>query len=502
MTVLSRLAGPLLLLAVGVAWTELLPALRRRSLAARLGYGYLVGVVTTAGALWIASHALGLPLRRRVVLPIAAAPVAAAPVAAALAVRLRRTRRTSSEPERPGHTERSPRAAVRPLLRVAVAATAAWCAFVTSAVGFDAVAVPIDDWDGRMIWLAHARYIRAERTAEAETLRDGRWWVNHPKYPLLLPLAQVAVQETFSFSNDSRFVRPVYAGFLAAFLLVLYDAARRRAGPGAACVAVLSATLLPSLTFARDGGPGGAYSDFPLACFFGAGLLLLAERRLSASHAAAAGLLLAGAVLTKNEGLPLALLALGAAGGYRLLRAARAPRPTRGEAVRRVLLHLAPPAALLSGAALLLASWRAPIVDRLYDRYQLPSGLSELAAAFHDRLPELGPLLLSHMATPREWGYFWWGAPAVLLLGAAAFRRRPAIPLVLGVGAALGLYVTVYSVTGWVLRDQVYATWSRFLTQLSLPGLVLFAMALREAWGPLRVAGRRVTSSAGGLSLR
>src|SRR5262249_35926317 len=147
----------------------------------------------------------------------------------------------------------------------------------------------------------------------------------------------------------------------------------------------LVAALVP-LFSVYEGGATTTYSDLPLACFYGAALVLLLSRRARPGDGLAAGALLAAAVLTKNEGAPLAALAfvLGAlAPGLGRPAAGRPPRPpprppsrppsrpptAPRSAPRRRLRRLAMAAAPALLAVALLVSWRAGIPNREDEGY-------------------------------------------------------------------------------------------------------------------------------------
>ena len=107
-------------------------------------------------------------------------------------------------------------------------------ALVCAGVLAEAASNPVHDWDGRITWSAQARYIRDAGTVDAEALRNAHWYVSHPQYPLLLPIAQAAALEAFHAGLYSHLQRALYAAFFPALLLVVYDGARRGAGKKAA----------------------------------------------------------------------------------------------------------------------------------------------------------------------------------------------------------------------------------------------------------------------------
>jgi hypothetical protein len=363
---------------------------------------------------------------------------------------------------------------------------------VSLAVWAEAVTNPVRDWDGRMTWVTQARSVRAERTVDADVLRGQQWYVTHPRYPLLLPLAQIAVVDLAGLPDDSHAFRGLYAAFFPAFLLILHTGARRWAGERAAALAVAVAALVPFLPFYDAGGAEGTYSDLPLACFYGAGLLLLLVPRPSPSAGLAAGLLLAGAALAKNEGALLAVGALGLGGLAAFLWRRHGRRPGRASLASLAAAML--PVAL---ALALLASWRAGIPNRYDERYGEIASAAALLSGLVRSAPAVLPVVVRTMLSGPHWTLLWWVAPAIFWAGRRGLRRRVALPLALAALAPPAIAWGAYA----VFPNPAFlaaVTWNRFLVQASIPGLVLLALALREllagplpAWtrGPLRAAG-------------
>lgn len=348
----------------------------------------------------------------------------------------------------------------------------------------EAVTNPVTNWDSRMIWSTQARYIRAEGTVDAIVLRKPQWYIDHPRYPLLLPVAQVAVLEAFGAGGDRDIFRALYAALFPAFVLVLHDGARRWAGRAPAALAVLAAAGVPALTFWGDGGAASAYSDLPLACFFGAGLVLLLRSRRQVSGGLAAGLLLAGAVLAKNEGSLLAAFALvGSIGGLCVTRPLL--RRRRGQGRAGWVRHAAPLLAAVVPVLLalgLFASWRSGIPNRYDERYADFVDLGDFWPGVVTRIPLLAPVLAKEMASWEVWVLFWWVAPVVVAAGWRGWRgrwRAVSCPLVLGLAAPLAVIWGAYSVH-WDPVDLALVTWSRFLVQASLPLFLLLSLSLRD----------------------
>jgi hypothetical protein len=480
---LAGLAGVALFAAPGAGLAELLPAVRTLPPARRLAHAWLLGVAWTAGWLYALSHWLAVPLRSPAILVVAGVPALAGAVSW-----LRRRRREPGPPP-------SSRAGARQLVgRLALAAGA----LVSLALLCDTLDNSLTDWDGRMTWSAQARYVRSEGTVHPAVLTQRGWYVAHPWYPLLMPVAQVAVLEVTRAEVDHHAFRPLYAVFFPVWLLLIYGGALSLAGRAAAAWTTLCAAQLSFPAFAGAGGAASAYSDLPLACFFGGGLLLLLRARPRPSAGLAAGILLAAAVLIKAEGEILAPAALVLAALYPLVPGRDRTRRRRLWRLRWWPLALA---ALPVGLALvLLFSWRARIPES-FESFEQATSLSLLWPGIVTRIPQLARDVRDEMVQFLNWGLFWSVAPLVLTAGWRGLRRRPALPLLLAAGVPLGV--------GWVYATislkpdfMVKATWDRFLLQASVPLLVLFALSLRDllrraAWLPQAWGGGRQEARAG-----
>jgi hypothetical protein len=459
--------GAVALFAVpGYGLTELFPTLRGQPLARRAAYGYLLGVAAVAGGLYALSHACGVALR-----PPAVWATAAAPALAGLAAGLLRRRRARSEP-RPEALPTALRGRALAATRLSALAAALICLGVFA----EAATNPPHDWDGRMTWCTQARYIRAAGTVDAGVLLDERWYVSHPQYPLLLPVAQVAAQEAFGADPDAPLPRAVYAAFLPALLLVVYDATRRAAGRTAGALAALAAAATPFL-LRGEGGAESTYSDLPLACFYGAALVLLLGPRPRAESGLAAGLLLGAAVLTKNEGTPLACVALVL--GWRAGRSAGAADPADRRSSRTGAWRFAAAAAPVVLALALLASWRAGIPNREDESYpelvraaSLWPGIVTNAAAFV-------PVMVDKMNRFRHWAGLWWLAPAALLAGRRALRHPRVRRYLVAAAGPPAIAWAAYSIHPQP-AFLAAVTWERFLLQSAVLLTIVLACALAE----------------------
>ena len=445
-TALPGLGAIILFGLPGLALTRLVPALRGLPLLHRTGYGYLLGLAAIAGGLYVLSY-LGVPLGQAAVFGLAAAP---------LLIFL-----LPKGPSAPIPARRSPLSLVALISLIAGA-------LLSLGVLAEAVANPLTDWDGRMTWSTQARYVLAAESVRPPVLEEERWSITHPRYPLLLPVAQAAVMRAFGAGPDRQIFRPLYAAFLPALLLVLHDAARRLSGRKAAALAVLAACGIPMLAFGLNGGAAGAYSDLPLGCFYGAALALLLRPAPRLGDGIAAGLLLAAAVLTKNEGAPLAGAALAASALF-FWRQRR-----RG---RRFWAPLAA-AGLVAVLALgFLAAWRSGIPNREDEDYAGTLASRSLWPEMVTRAPLLLSRIARRTADWQDWQGFWLVAPLLLLAGRRGVRRRIAPPLFLATAAPLAIAWTAYSVH-WDPGYLIGVTWNRMLIQAVVPILLLLSLAL------------------------
>ena len=462
---LCNLTGLGLFTAVGWSLLGFFPALLKRRLLAALSFAYLLGLSTLCSASWAVNHVLGIPLRRPLFLFLGAILLLAGWVA----------RRMTSRSTAP---ESAPAWSLPAKVMGGAAATLA--SIVIGGMLLGTISLVTRDFDGQMTWTVAARYVRAAGAVDPPVLRERRWFVTHPRYPLLIPLSQVVTQEVFGAPNDDdRAVRWIYAFFYPVYLGVLFDGVRRRCGNLVGALVALVFVFIPLPAFGESGGASGTMSDFPLACFLGAAVLLLTERRLTASGSLAGGVFLASALLTKNEGGPLALAAIVAAllpRGVRAIRA-RAQGRSVGTLPWKAVACLVLP--VLCAAALSI-SWRTGIVNRYDEGYEQMRGVSRIVKATIARAPLLPGPMWEEMRRPQDWGGFWLIIPFSLLFGLPGLLRGRARGLLLMVAGGVAVYVVAYGNTPWGEAELVHPTWSRFLLQLSMPGLTLLAFALRH----------------------
>lgn len=292
---------------------------------------------------------------------------------------------------------------------------------------------PLRDYDGRLTWMPKAEAIAREASIRGPFFHGERGLNLHNHYPLLVRL-DVATLGT-------RAARFWYCLMPLAALLWCCAAIRERHGALASWL-VATAAWLPRIVTAPEGGALSAYSDLSVMAFFGAAAISLPNPALT-------GIWLACLVLTKNEGLLLALCLLVAA--------------ARG---RRSIAMIVPPLA----AAALLAVWRTSIPAAYDEQY---SALFRELPSQWPRLAESISALAQHAIDLRTWGLFWIVAAIAIAIG--VFRRNPIAVATL---LALGGYSMTFAVTSWNINELARVSAHRLLTHLLVPALLVIAAML------------------------
>jgi hypothetical protein len=464
----SLLAGflpAILFVAIGyplVASTMLV----RRPLVARLSYAFLAGVAAL-GIFLYAGSCVGVLRIEASAVWIAAGLIVVAGGAMA-AIRFIRRKRA-------GREAMTPRRRSRVLAWLTCLAALA----VFTGVYADVVSLPIRDFDGRMTWVAQARFILAEGTVNAEALRDSRLFITNPRYPVLLPVAQTALLSTFPASLDAPLVRGFYGAFYLVFVAIAFDAARRVTGRTGALVSVLVLLTLPFVPFGGEGGAISCYADLPLACFYGAAIALLLDSRRQTSSVMLAGLFLGAAALTKNEGV---ILAIGVAALWSFASA--------GPWIRRRWRDVLIVGAILGVCLALLWIWKSGIPSRYDESYQISD-----TVVSPERLALIARLIARCAASVRDWGIYWFTVPVVLLLACKGLLRRRTAMLLVFALVPLGTGIAAYLVH----KEPAYlapVTWNRLALQSLIPLTAVLAAAISHCRRSARWYGYRTSKSA------
>lgn len=332
------------------------------------------------------------------------------------------------------------------------------------AIAADAMWVPLRDYDGRAFWVLKAKAIVEEESIDGPFFQ-GQTSVNlHSQYPLLMPLNSASMLKVLNDSDD-RNVRWIFA--LTALALCLL--ARAHIGDhfgapaGAWCATVI--LWLPQIAVELEGGAMSAFNDIPLAAFIAAAFFSILQKSEHASRVT--GLWLAALILTKNEGLMIAIVLALLAIAFRM----------RSSSVRKFSFWFAlvgPPTA----ATALLAVWRMRIPFEHGEDYgrliqDLPSEWLEF--------PSAALTLLSHGTDWHRWGAFWIVVLASLVFTLVRRRSDESLAAIVLMAGILAPYIVAYTVTDWNLFELAETSANRLLTHLLGPALFIIAAA---GWNP------------------
>lgn len=308
-----------------------------------------------------------------------------------------------------------------------------------------AAILPLSDYDGRAFWLIKAKAIAHEGSIDGSFFHGETAGNPRNGYPLLVPLDAAAI---FSVAGDldDRHTRWLFALFAVAFALEI----RRRLGSwfGAAFL-WLPQILLDS----ANGGALSAYCDIALGAFVACAFFeLLSWQTTQDGEPLRFGLWVACAALTKNEGLPLAMLLLVA--GAFVFR-------------KRIVVALALP--LFAIAHLLI--WRARIGRS--DEQNFASTLLDVPSHL-ERFGGAMARLFGNFANVQDWGL-------VMLMIAAAFffARRGRMLAATIIVPMFVLYAGAVAVSGWDV-DTMSTLAPRVLTHLLGPLFFVLKDAVRR----------------------
>ena len=298
-----------------------------------------------------------------------------------------------------------------------------------------AVRLPLHDYDGRAFWMLKAKGIAHDHSIDGPFFRGEQIEAPRNDYPLLMPLDASTVM-LIGGTLDDRIPRFVFVLVYIAFVLMV---AEELGGWGAALLA-----WIPIVTVAPEGGALSAYCDIALAAFVAAAFFELTR----AANPWRFGAWVAFAVLTKREGLPLAIILL-VAGAYVFRR-------------RFATALIAPAVAIVA-----LFVWRARIPQGDEENFftEWPTLFAKL-----ERLPSAIAGFAEHLVT-KQWGVFWLAAFVTLAILAWQRRWRELMLPLFVIAAAFAVGVAAYTVTSWVQIDLINSSADRLLMHVVGPAL-------------------------------
>ncbi|MFO1092323.1 MAG: hypothetical protein U0992_03285 [Planctomycetaceae bacterium] len=354
-----------------------------------------------------------------------------------------------------------------------------------------ALLTPQRFWDERAIFGIKSKVLFTDGTIDSPILADPDFAQGHPRYPLLIPLAETHVYLLLGRIDDrwSKAVFPLlFAGLVVTFAGVL----SRRFGSGTGWLWALLLATLPVLSPYELGFITGQ-GDAPVACYHGLAVLYAwdwltaapACRTVGVRHAILIGVVAAAAAFTKDEGIAyllVGLIALVLAWCWGWVQI-RHQRPTTKNDLRYPWLTLAKFLLIAGGtAAVLLTPWLAhrralPTTNEMQYFSRLSADrLSEQIAAVQWMVPHLTSRMFREWSV---WGLQWWLLIAALITAPIRLSRPAQLFVLLEILGAIAALVVAGMIAPAELHDHIGGSSHRYLLQLS-PLAVLFAAG---QWG-------------------
>ena len=330
-------------------------------------------------------------------------------------------------------------------------------------------------WDERAIFAIKARVLFEDRSIRSPALFHADFVQYHPRYPLLLPLAEQNIYALLG-TVDDRLSKILFTMLYVGLVLTTSGVLRRHLTRSQSWLAGLLMATIPVLLPYEYGFLCGQ-ADAPTACFHGLSVLYLwdALTQLRRQMSRSGGSMLLGgfcggfAAFTKDEGIAY-LLIDGTILGLFALASLR--RPGR---FGPIFLHV----------ILFVTATLSVLLPWFIHRRSLPN-TTEMnyfgrmtAELFISRLETLRwsvPHLLHRMFWEwREWGLQWWLMLAAFLSRPLSSIRTPQVIFILDVAGSLAALLVAGMLAPAQLDEHIGGSSHRFLMQIA-PVAVLFAV--------------------------
>jgi hypothetical protein len=347
-------------------------------------------------------------------------------------------------------------------------------------------------WDERAIFAIKGKVLFQERTIHSPLLAHPDFVQGHPRYPLLIPLAEEHLYSLLRHVDD-RWAKAVFPLLFSGLVLSFAGVLSRRCGAGRGWLFAVMLATIPVL-FPFELGFLSGQGDAPMACFHGLAVLyawdsLQSQAHIGSSHPAwrawlLVGFLAAAAAFTKDEGiafLVVGLFSLTAAWCFGCRQGSGVPLRPRD--LPGVL------GALCATAALILGPW-------FWHRRDLPTTtemnyFGRLSIALlverRDTLHWIIPHLVSRMFREwRTWGLQWWVMLAALISVPRRALRPEQVFLLLEVSGAVASLIVAGMIAPIDPQDHIGGSSERFLMQIAPVAVLFVAGQWGMADGPQR----------------
>ena len=358
--------------------------------------------------------------------------------------------------------------------RAVCQACQALIAFLVATTLLQALQTPQKLWDERAIFALKARVLFEERSIHSPVLYHPDFVQYHPRYPLLLPLAEQNIYAFLGHDND-RLSKLIFPWLYCGLILTTVGVLLRRTSDGRAWLAGLVMATVPVLVPYEYGFLCGQ-ADAPTACFHGLSVLYLWDSFMDRQHpqSRTGRLLMAGILggltaFTKDEGIAflmidaaiLGLLTLGSIGNLHNLK----------RSIGGISLFVV-------AAGFLLIPWfvhrrNLPYTTEMnYFGRMTPELFVSRLETLYWSLPHLVHRMFWEW---REWGLQWWLMLAAMISRPRKLFQPARVVLLLDVAGALAALLVAGMLAPAQLDEHIGGSSHRFLMQLA-PVAVLFAI--------------------------
>ncbi len=348
---------------------------------------------------------------------------------------------------------------------------------------------PLRLWDERAHFSIKASLLFEDRSIQSADLAERDFVQGHPRYPLLIPLAQVHLYFVLGEIND-RLAKVYFPLLYAGLVLTTVGVLMRHMTVARAWLwGVLLATV-PALMPNEYGFLSGQ-ADAPVACFHGVTVLYawdVLERLRRGSGLSISSLVIAGlscglTVFTKDEGIAYLIIDVVALTLMLIVqtltsqihrRSETAQEGHSSESVRTILV-----AAMVVStcAAVIVVPWlihrrglpqtaEMTYADRLSVEY-----LSQRLSTLTWSIPHLCQRMFGEWY---EWGIQWWLLVVALVLAPRRLLRPGQMLLLIDILGALAALLVAGMLAPVQLEEHIGGSSHRFLMQIT-PVAILFA---------------------------
>ena len=331
-------------------------------------------------------------------------------------------------------------------------------------------------WDERAIFAIKARVLFEDGSIRSPALMHPDFVQYHPRYPLLLPLAEEHVYALMG-TVDDRLSKVIFTVLFCGMIITAAGVLSRHLLRSRAWLGAVILATVPVMMPYEYGFLCGQ-ADAPVACYHGLSVLYLwdglqHQRRGDTNSGAflIAGICGGMAAFTKDEGIAYLMIDTSIMGLFAMGFLSNHSR--LWSSLKGIILFLAATAAVIAPWFVHRRSLPLTTEMNYFGRMTTTLFVSRL-----DTLSWSVPHLLRRMFWEwREWGLQWWLMVAALVSRPSRAITIPQLLLVLDVAGALTSLLAAGMLAPAQLDEHIGGSSHRFLMQIT-PVAVLFAITM------------------------